>query len=337
MKALHSASFVVRAVSRLPPPTEIPSAVSTALVDYSSIPSLVETFAGYEAIVEAFSPGAFEHQRNVVDAAIRAKIKHIITPDFSSDTFNENVSELAIFEPKLKAQRYLETKAKEGHLTWTAVTFGPLFDWGKSASSSSIKRQKLTVIVAIRRNTFWVSLPHRTVTRFGSGNQKISMSKLNSVGTAIVTILRSTPDFRNRPAYFADYSMSTNELLAILQETFPNERWKVKQVPIEMLFEEGRRLWTSNIGIEFAVQKRHARKMLGTHSTFEEHNRYSANFENKLEPDCIKSKDQLAEDMRALISESQQATVGIQCKCCSEGNSPSSRAVEAGNMEMPDT
>lgn len=180
-------------------------------------------------------------------------------------------------------------------------------------------------------------MPHRSVTRFGSGDQIISMSRIDSVGAAIVKILHSIPAFRNRPAYFADYSISTNELISFLRENFPEEPWRVKQVSIELLYEEGRRLWTPNPGIEYAAQKRRARKMLGTHSTFEENNRYSANFENKLEPGCTKPKAQLEEDMKTLLLEAHRVPIGNRCLCCTEGSSPTSRAVESGNMEMSDT
>lgn len=77
-----------------------------------------------------FNPTAASSQSSIVDAAIETGVRHLITPDFSSDTFNEHAAELMIFEPKLKSQEYLERKAEEGKIAWTAIIPGPFYDWG---------------------------------------------------------------------------------------------------------------------------------------------------------------------------------------------------------------
>jgi hypothetical protein len=60
-------------------------------------------FAGQGAIAEAFNPVAARFQINVVEATMQSGVKHIITPDFSSDTFHVNAPELKIFKPKTEA------------------------------------------------------------------------------------------------------------------------------------------------------------------------------------------------------------------------------------------
>ena len=101
-------------------------------IDYESSSALKAAFTNQHAIVEAFNPSVTAYQETILQAAVEAGVQHIITPDFSSDTFAENVDELKIFEPKLKAQAILESFAKNHGIAWTAIITGPFFDWGKS-------------------------------------------------------------------------------------------------------------------------------------------------------------------------------------------------------------
>lgn len=98
------------------------------MVDYQSQASLAAAFKEQDAIVETFNPVAAEYQKNVVEAAIKVGVQHLITPDFSSDTFNEHAEELIIFEPKIKAQKCLEMRAREAKVAWAAVIVGAFYD-----------------------------------------------------------------------------------------------------------------------------------------------------------------------------------------------------------------
>jgi hypothetical protein len=101
-------------------------------VDYSDPTSLAALFKDQNAVLETFNPEVLSsHHKTITDAIISSGIKHVITPDFSSDTFNPHASELEIFEPKLEAQKYLEERTEGKEVKWTAVITGPLFDWGR--------------------------------------------------------------------------------------------------------------------------------------------------------------------------------------------------------------
>jgi hypothetical protein len=50
----------------------------------------------------------------VVEAAIKVGIQHLIAPDSSSETFNEHVEELIIFELKIKAQKISRGEGTRG-------------------------------------------------------------------------------------------------------------------------------------------------------------------------------------------------------------------------------
>ena len=73
----------------------------------------------------------------MVEAAIKVGAQHLITPDFSSETSNEHVEEPFIFEPKIKAQKYLEVRAREAKVAWTTVIVGAFYDWGEWSSLCS--------------------------------------------------------------------------------------------------------------------------------------------------------------------------------------------------------
>ena len=91
-------------------------------------------------MIEAFNPAAAALQGVIVDAAIEAGVKHIITPDFACDTFCEHAGDLRIYDPKIEAQKQLEERLKRGktELKWTAVITGGWYDWGESLSFSVI-------------------------------------------------------------------------------------------------------------------------------------------------------------------------------------------------------
>ncbi|KAF8856175.1 hypothetical protein BDZ45DRAFT_692025 [Acephala macrosclerotiorum] len=71
---------------------------------------------------------------------------------------------------------------------------------------------------AIPRGIFWLDSKSRTVTIFGSGNQNISMSSISMVGRATVEVFFRPEQYTNRPVYFADYTISNNELLVVAEE-----------------------------------------------------------------------------------------------------------------------
>ncbi|OZJ04496.1 hypothetical protein BZG36_02669 [Bifiguratus adelaidae] len=263
-----------------------PADVHVATASYDSPESLKQAFTGQDAIVEAFNPAAAAHQKNIVDAAIQAGVKHIITPDYSSDTFNENAPELHIFEPKIKAQKYLELQAALGSLRWIAIIVGPFYDW------------------AIPLGRFWVDAKNRRVTVFGLGNQKISMSAIDMVGRATVAVLSNPEKFANRPAYFADYTVSANEVLAMLNELTAPETWAVDKVPVEYLFQEGQKQWDEDTknGVQDRLNSA-AYINLGTYGVFEESNRYAADFHDKAEPGYEKDPKELKKELEVIVKQ----------------------------------
>lgn len=284
MKALSNASFTVSAGVRASSfTTGFPSGVSVVTVNYENSQSLLQVFKDQDAIIEAFNPNVAIHQEKIIQAALQAGVQHIITPDFSSDTFNPNVTELMIFEPKLEAQAVLEDVAHSTKLKWTAVITGPFFDWGLFlliALAFNITNQN----TAIPRGIFWVNPEQKTVTIIGSGNQQVSMSALDIVGRATVAILKNPSAYANRPAYFADYTISSNDLLALLNDIVGSDEWKATQVPLDGFLSKAKEMWAEDTknGVKDRLNSS-AYQMLGTYGVFDEGNRYEADFSGKVE------------------------------------------------------
>lgn len=288
VSALSTAGFHVTAASRSTPTnTQIfRSNVKWTTVDYSSATSLEALFSHQDAIVEAFNPSSLSNHELITDTAIATGIRHIITPDFSSDTFNPYAEELEIFAPKLEAQRYLEAKLKYTETKWTGVIVGPFYDW------------------AIPRNLFWLSPKERTITVCGSGNQKVSMSKIDMCARGTVAVISNPEQFANRPAYFADYTVSTNELVSMAKEVLGLEweSWTVVNVPLLGFFEQAKAAYAKDTddGVEDRLNSM-AYRMLGTYGLFEEGNRYGADFEEKLEAGWQKLNHELMDELRGLL------------------------------------
>ncbi|KAF5025517.1 hypothetical protein F66182_2422 [Fusarium sp. NRRL 66182] len=283
---LLKAGFRVTCITRPGSRAILPTGVITKVADYQNLKSLTAALMNQDALVEAFNPAASAQQQLILKSALAAGVRHIITPDFSGDTFHPLLSEVLIFEPKLRAKRQLEAiiAQSDGKLAWTAIITGPWFDW------------------AIETGIFWVNKEKRTVYRYGSGNQKCSMSRRALNGEALVAVLKNPENFQNRPAYFASHTVSTNELIETIEE-LDLDGWTTIDVSIDGHYEEALRLWeedTAN-GVEDRLGSK-AYPMLSTVALLNEENRYGADFSQKAEPGWDEGRSALKESLRKLLS-----------------------------------
>ncbi|KAI1272539.1 hypothetical protein F5Y07DRAFT_298146 [Xylaria sp. FL0933] len=285
VSALLHNGFKVTAIGR---PNSKPfdhPGVTYKVSSYDDPATLTEALQNQDAVIEAFNPAAAINQSTIVQASLTAGIKHLITPDFSSDTFNPHVDELQIFEPKRQAQRVLEAAVESSHgaISWTAIIVGAWYDW------------------AIETGQFWIDKKTRTITKFGSGDQKTSISRLDLCGEAVVAVLRAPGKYRNRPAYFQSHSVSTNELVSILKEVSGDD-WEIVPAPLDGFVEKAKALWEedskNNVKNRLSTV---AYRMLGTSALFDEGNRYDGDFSYKVEPGWDEGLDALKENLKRLV------------------------------------
>lgn len=126
---------------------------------------------------------------------------------------------------------------------------------------------------AIPEKYFWLSPTNKIITVFGSDNQRVCVSRLSSTGRAVVAIFSSSTKYQDRPVYFADYTVLTNQLVESVKGIV-GERgediWKGVNVKLEGFF-EGKGLYgvDTEMGVEDRLNSR-AYQMLETYGVFEE-------------------------------------------------------------------
>ncbi|KAK2036446.1 NAD(P)-binding protein [Colletotrichum somersetense] len=265
--ALLKADFEVTCVTRTGSKHAVLPGVVAKTADYTDIAALTEAFNNHDAVVEAFNPAGATHQGCILKAVLAAGVRHIITPDFSGNTFHPNAKDICIFNPKLAAQQELERIVAEsdGKLAWTAIVTGPWYDW------------------ALEKGIFWINKANRTITRYGSGNQKYSMSRRALNGEALVAVLSDHENYRNRPAYFASHT--------------------VLDVPFGGFENRARALWQKDteMGIEDRLNSK-AYAALSTVAMLDENNRYGSDFGGKIEPGWGESEEALVDSLKKLLS-----------------------------------
>lgn len=261
--------------------------IAVKCVSYSDIGSLTTAFRGQHAVVEAFNPAALTHQRTIVEAAVAAGVFHLITPEFGSDSFNPHIDEIPVYKPKRDAQRELEQILSRAGttLSWTGINIGAWYDWA----------------IEVRR--FWIDKETKTITRFGSGDQRYGMSRLNMTGDAVVAVLKQPQRFHNKPAYFASHTVSTNQLIMIIKEELADQDWKVVDVALDGFLDTARELWDEDTknGVQDRLTTR-AYVMLGTAAMFDEDNKYGADFGTKVEPGWDEGETALRHQLKKLLS-----------------------------------
>lgn len=283
--ALLAAEFRVTCIQRPNSAGVLLPGVLTRVADYSNIAGMTAALQGHDALIEAFNPAAAAYQGLIVKAAIAAGVKHIITPDFSGDTFNTNIDEILIFDVKKRAQQQLEDTivASSGNLSWTAIVVGPWYDW------------------AIEQGIFWIDRDKRTITRYGSGDQRYSISRIKVTAEALIAVLKNPEKYRNRPAYFASHTITTNKLIAVVESLGLGD-WSVVDVSIAGYLEEARRLWHEDTekGCTDRLSSR-AYQMLSTAALLDESNRYGNDLSNKVEPGWDEGESSLRDNLKKLL------------------------------------
>lgn len=235
------------------------------------------------------------HQQIIVRAALAAGVKHLVTNEFGFDSFHPNATDLPVSDSKIEAQRVLEDElrkavvdGKSPVLTWTAIITSTWYDF------------------AIRQGWFWLNPTKREITRFGSGNQKTSISRQAVNGEAVVAVLREPERFRNRPVYIAGHSVTTNELIELVKEVSEaaERPWNVVDIPdLDTFKKQGLALWDEDRkkGVEWLGSQ--AFMMLGVVVLFDENNHFGADFGEKLEPGWDDGREKLKESLTQLIKE----------------------------------
>jgi uncharacterized protein YbjT (DUF2867 family) len=101
-------------------------------VDYTSHASLVQAFAGHDAVVNCVTGGAtqYELSKLIIDAAVAAEVKFFFANEFVSNISCEQFQRIpeSYAGAKLRIREYLEELGRAGKISWTSLNGGPFFD-----------------------------------------------------------------------------------------------------------------------------------------------------------------------------------------------------------------
>ncbi|KAJ6058175.1 uncharacterized protein N7446_007758 [Penicillium canescens] len=92
--------------------------------------NLVKILTGQDVIISAIATQAVLQQKAIIDAAVKAGVKHFVPSEYGHDTRNERAAQLlppCFFTHKKQIVEYLQSKETEG-LKWTAFVTGPFFE-----------------------------------------------------------------------------------------------------------------------------------------------------------------------------------------------------------------
>lgn len=130
------------AVTRLSSTYDPPIGITKVQADFSSHDSLVAALGGHDALLSCVPGGAtgFEAQKLLIDAAIAAGVILFFASEYSANIMSAPYARLPIqfVGEKPRIRRYLEEKAKEGRIAWTALNGGPFFDLCKIPEHSLV-------------------------------------------------------------------------------------------------------------------------------------------------------------------------------------------------------
>jgi hypothetical protein len=120
-------SILTRKSSRSTFPSHIP--VHRVGDDYPEA-ELLEALKGQDVVISTIATQAILKQKTIIDAAIKAEVKHFVPSEFGLDTQNEQGMAVLpqLFKPKVEIVEYLKSKEKKDGLRWTAFVTGPFFE-----------------------------------------------------------------------------------------------------------------------------------------------------------------------------------------------------------------
>ncbi|KAF7550024.1 hypothetical protein G7Z17_g5998 [Cylindrodendrum hubeiense] len=208
----ESKLFEVTVLTRKESTHQFPSDVKVQHVDYESEASLVEALQGQDGLVSTLSSVGVGAQKLLIDAAIAAGVKRFIPSEFGSNSLNPKVAAIPIFGPKLQIQEHLKAQVtKVPSFSYTLVFPGLFLDWGLAAG----------LIVNVRE---------KSATLRDGGDASISVSRLSTIGQAVVGIFEHPEETANKAVHVRDIDTTQNQLISLAKEIDPSGEWKIEHV-----------------------------------------------------------------------------------------------------------
>ncbi|EXJ95143.1 hypothetical protein A1O1_00262 [Capronia coronata CBS 617.96] len=190
-------------------------------VDYSDVASLTEALQGITVVVSTLGTESVETQKPLIDAAVAAGVTRFIPSEFGSDTLNPKAKQLAFYKGKVDTVAYLQAKAEQSGsgFSYTQIINGPFFDWGLQVG-------------------FMLNLAKHSAVVFNGGDVPFSTTTLDTIGKAVVGVIRHLDETANRPVYVQDALVTQNKLIQYAKDKDGVE-WSITHKDTEDAKREG--------------------------------------------------------------------------------------------------
>jgi hypothetical protein len=172
---------------------------------------------GQEAVVSTIAIQPIDKQLLLIDAAAKAGIKRFIPSEFGPGDTNPKAAKIPTFIPKVVIQKALEEKAAgPGGLTYSLIMTVPWFDWGI-------------------RSGFIIDVKNKHAELVDGGDRLFSASTLETVGKAVVGVLKHPAETENRAVYVHDTITTLKETYNMVKNVTGPDGWRETIVPEEEL------------------------------------------------------------------------------------------------------
>ncbi|KAI9719176.1 MAG: hypothetical protein M1828_006269 [Chrysothrix sp. TS-e1954] len=208
---LGTKTFEVTVLSRVSSQSIYPDSVRVVRVsDDFPYHEIVTAFQGVDAVVVVCAGSNSELQIRLADAAVDAGVDTLIPPDFGScDSNSPRALELVpLYRHKKAVREHLQRLSEHTRLSWTSIVCGHFFDYG------------------LRSGLLQFDLKKRQATIFDGGNTKWSSTTLETVASAVVSVLRKPQETKNRVLFIQSFQVTQNEIRACLEQETA-QRWQV--------------------------------------------------------------------------------------------------------------
>ena len=191
-----------------------------AEVDYHSIESLTEALKGQHAVVGALAGTAVPLQTTLIDASIRARVRHFIPSDYGVISVEPEARKLPVAANAVKIQDYLKDKAANGEISYSMVACGAMMEF-------------------VFNTPMLLDFDNHKASIYDGGNANLSATTYATIADAIAAILHDFDTWKNRVAYVHDTIISQNKALEMAKRVAPSEKWTEVAVETAPMMKDG--------------------------------------------------------------------------------------------------
>ncbi|KAK1722760.1 hypothetical protein CaCOL14_010380 [Colletotrichum acutatum] len=212
LKELVDAGLEVTVLSRTTGklPTDLSSKVKEVAVDFTSKTAIADALKGQEAVVSTIGSAGLSLQETVIEAAIDAGVTRFIPSEFGSDLQNPLARALPVFVDKVKIEDLLEKRASETGLSYTFIYNNLFLDWGLNVG-------------------FIADVAGKKATIYNGGSFPISVTRLSTVGKAVVAVLGNPNATKNQTVRIHDGKLTKREIVEAAQAVTGADGWAISE------------------------------------------------------------------------------------------------------------